>query len=259
MPTPKEELEKILKEYEIDQISGKFTSQDVKEDFSKFKDLDLDWSKTLSKGPEAMLADLKRSIRDYNDEEENNTFAQPSSVGLAVLQRAKQDLNNGVYEDLGKNDGKRIREYFKTFNSPARQEWCAAAISTWMKEGGVSFISGSLGALMVGQQFRNAKKWVERDNIKPQHLAPGNVAVWRSPKRGAGAGHIGVISSSNGYDFTSIEGNSGPKGDRVYENSHSAKDSNLVGIGILSDTFVKASANNRIVKIANKLIYKYDL
>ena len=256
-------IEDLLDKYQLKDPTKPFDPkemgqmQNLKDDLSRLN-VNLNLPELLNKDPEIIISELKRSLED--SEKESESVKTPSPLGLAALQKAKSDLSSGVYEDLGRNDGKRIREYFKNFNTSSGQEWCAAAVSTWMKEGGVSFIPGSLGALMVGEQFRQAKRWVNKEKIKPEHLAPGNIAVWRAPKRGAGAGHIGIISSSNGYDFTSIEGNSGPKGDRVYENSHNAKDSNLVGIGLLSDTLSsEASTTSRIVKIANKLIYKYNL
>ena len=182
-----------------------------------------------------------------------------SSFGLSVLQRAKSDLSNQVKEDLGANDGKRIREYFKNLNSSSGQPWCAAAVSTWMKEAGGGPVPGALGALNIGRQFKSAGKWVDKKDIKPEHLSPGNIVVWTRPSGGPGAGHIGVISSSSGSSFTSIEGNSGPQGDRVYENSHSINDGKLVGIGILSDMKPKNAykKTEQLIKLAARYQLKY--
>jgi hypothetical protein len=184
---------------------------------------------------------------------------QSSSFGLSVLSNAQKDLSEGVYEDLGRNDGKRIREYFKYFNSPAKQEWCAAAVSAWMIEAGGGPVQGSLGAREIGRQFESAGKWIPKNKIKPEDLALGNIAVWSRGEAGSGKGHIGVISSSDDYgNFSSIEGNSGPQGDRVYENRHSMNDSNLLGIGISSNDESFEDENMIISKskISIDLIYK---
>lgn len=157
---------------------------------------------------------------------------RPSSFGLAVLHNAQADI--GVTEDLGKNDGKRIREYFKYFNMGASQDWCAAAVSAWMKEAGGGPIAGSVGARQVGSQFANANLWVPKGKIQPKHLIPGNIAVWARGPSGSGLGHIGVIESSDGKNFTSIEGNSGTRSNAVVRNTHSINDANLLGIGMLT-------------------------
>src|ERR1035437_801637 len=157
---------------------------------------------------------------------------KPGSFGQGVLSAAKADL--GVKEDLGKNDGKRIREYFKLFNMEPGQDWCAVAVSTWMREAGGGPIAGGAGARNIGTQFAQANLWVPRKKITKEVMLPGNIAVWSRGGPGSWKGHIGVISSSNGNSFTSIEANSDRKSDSVVENSHSINDTNLLGIGILS-------------------------
>ena len=154
------------------------------------------------------------------------------SFGQKVLAAARQDL--GVREDLGKNDGKRIREYFKYFGTTAGKDWCAAAVSAWMREAGGGPIPGSMGARNVGAQFQQVGRWVPRDKISDKDLVPGNIVVWARGGPDSWKGHIGVIESASGTSFTSIEGNSGPTSDSVVKNSHSTKDGNLLGVGILS-------------------------
>ncbi len=172
-----------------------------------------------------------------------------SSFGEKVLSIAQSDL--GVHEDLGKNDGKRIREYFKYFNMGAGQNWCAAAVSAWMKEAGGGPISGAVGARAVGSQFASINKWVPKNKITEQCMSLGNIVIFSRGGPGSWEGHIGVIESSNGQGFTSIEGNSGPKSDSVVRNSHSINDSNLLGIGILSDYEPKATSLVKIEKLAD--------
>lgn len=186
----------------------------------------------------------------------------PSSPGLAILQRAKKDLIEGVSEDIGKNDGKRIREYFKHFGAGSGQEWCAAAVSAWMKEAGVNIIEGSLSAQEIGRQFKAKNKWVEKSELKPKHLQPGNIAVFSRGEPGSGKGHVGVIESSDDSGkFVSIEGNSGKNSSQVVRNTHSINDGNMLGVGIVSNDKMQANASiNNLLKFANifekKCLYK---
>lgn len=169
------------------------------------------------------------------------------SFGSQVLSAAQKDL--GVREDLGKNDGKRIREYFKYFDMGGGQDWCAAAVSAWIREAGGGPIQGAVGARNVGSQFAQIGKWVPQNKITPQAMTPGNIVVWSRGGPDSWKGHIGVLESFDGNNsFTSIEGNSGPRSDSVVRNSHSIKDSNLLGIGILSD-YVPKSKNAHIIRI----------
>ena len=268
------EIQNLLKE--IKSISSHKLD---KEDYDLIRELQLKDEELDSESLDELLKylnvedidDLGRDEIDLSGPKSRDTSVsssrkkyRASSFAEAVLNNAKQDLNEGVYEDLGRNDGKRIREYFKHLNSASGQEWCAAAVTAWMKEAGGGPVQGSLGAQEVGRQFQAAKKWIPRDKIKPEDLTPGNIAVWSRGEPGSGKGHIGVISSSDDSgNFSSIEGNSGPQSNRVYENRHSINDSNLLGIGILSDYTDSMSAEDDILSFAlndsiNK-IYKISL
>src|SRR5277367_2374771 len=138
-----------------------------------------------------------------NEPPRQNTAVQPNksnSFGQSVLSRAQADL--GVHEDLGKNDGKRIREYFKPFGMDAGQDWCAAAVSTWMSGGP---IRGGVGARAIGEQFAQANRWVPRKEITSAAMTPGNIVVWARGGPDSWKGHIGVIASYDGNNaFTSI-------------------------------------------------------
>jgi hypothetical protein len=179
--------------------------------------------------------------------------SQPKNFGSAVLAAARADL--GVHEDLGKNDGKRIRQYFKNFGMGGGQDWCAAAVSTWMKEAGGGPIPGGVGARNIGEQFKQAGLWIPKNKITSKDLTPGNIVIWSRGGPDSWRGHIGVIESSNGKNFVSIEANSGPKSDSVVRNSHSIADENLLGIGILS----KHSPRDTIAQVESfiDLFYKF--
>lgn len=194
---------------------------------------------------------------------EETPETETSSFGSQVLSNAQADL--GVREDLGKNDGRRIREYFKYFNMGGGQDWCAAAVSAWMKEAGGGPVSGSVGARAIAAQFAAAGKWVPKNKITPQVMVPGNIVVWSRGGPESYKGHIGVLESFDGRsNFTSIEANSGPKSDSVVRNSHSINDGNFLGVGILSDNIPnnsKRASVKKVVKLSNiyfKLIYGAD-
>lgn len=205
---------------------------------------------------------VSTEIDDHDDQ-----VAAPSSFGEAVLAKAKEDLAAGISEDPGpvKHKGKRISKYFGYLKMQDGQSWCAAAVSAWMREAGGGPIAGSAGARNIGNQFEQIGRFVQKKNIKPKDLSPGNIPVWSRGATGSGLGHVGVISSSSGRNFKSIEGNTGagiptknnPYGTpRVMEKSHSIDEGNLIGIGILSDLPPKSVKNlaanriNRLVKMA---------
>jgi len=189
-------------------------------------------------------------------EKSPNEERQPTGgFGSQVLANAKADL--GVREDLGKNDGKRIREYFKYFNMGGGQDWCAAAVSAWMREAGGGPIPGAVGARNIAGQFAQIGKWVSKDKITPQAMTPGNIVVWSRGGPDSWKGHIGVLESFDGRNgFTSIEANSGPRSDAVVSNSHTINDSNFLGVGILSD-YVPDNSKRASVRKVEGLIKIY--
>jgi hypothetical protein len=208
-------------------------------------------------------ADIATLIKNVSGDEDVDDMSAPSSIGQAVLSRAKADLDAGVKE-TSDNRGPRIDQYFKEMGWGVGQEWCAAAVSAWMKEAGVSVVSGSLGARNLGHQFESAKRWVPKNQLKPEHAQPGNIPVWSRGPSNSGQGHVGVIESTDGSgNFKYISGNSGSKSDSVTLGGGSIKDGNLIGIGILSDSGQEKTALNKkvdaVLKQANYyyLISKY--
>jgi hypothetical protein len=57
------------------------------------------------------------------------------------------------------------------------------------------------------------------------------IVVWHRGAPGAWTGHVGVVSQADEQRFRSIEGNSGPAGDRVAEMQHHLGEANLLGAG----------------------------
>jgi len=200
-------------------------------------------------------SELLSDIQSPQELEEPAQQYKPSSFGQNVLANAKADL--GVTEDLGKNDGKRIREYFKYYNLSAGQDWCAAAVAAWMKEAGGGPIAGAIGVKEIARQFKQIGRFIPKNKITPEIMQAGNIVMWNRGGPDSNQGHIGVIETSDGKSFTSIEGNSGTKSNSVVRNNHSINDGNLLGIGLLSDYVpnVKSPTANYAIELAN-LFYK---
>lgn len=173
-----------------------------------------------------------------------------AGLGSAVRSEAIADLRADVREvPAGSNDGPAIRAYFDGTGVEPPQNWCAAAVTTWMKRAaqklGVSLpVTGSLGAKALMEQFRRTGRFVTAAEIRRDHrrLSAGMIVFWdrSDPARPSTAwwGHVGVCSSVEqdpafGHIFGSIEGNSGTRGDRVAEMSRSVDDPRFLGAGWL--------------------------
>lgn len=163
-----------------------------------------------------------------------------NNLGLATLERAKIDLDKGIYEDLGPNDGHRIREYAANYGLKPPINWCAVALCTWLKEACQALevdmpIVGSAAAQGVMSQFIKIGIWTPKKAIGESDIIAGNVPIWSRPPK-AWMGHIGIIElTARNKSFYSIEGNSGPKGDKVACVEHYLDDARLLGIGRLTE------------------------
>lgn len=162
----------------------------------------------------------------------------------AVIARARKDI--GVGEDFGHNDGQRIREMGRRFGFIPGSNWCAIAVSDWLLKGaedaGVrSPVQGSQGAQALMGQFKAAGRWLPASDARksPTLVKAGMVPVWdrSDPARPESSwwGHIGLTTSGADVlgSFSTIEGNSGPKGDRVVENKRLLSEPKLFGFGRL--------------------------
>ncbi len=156
--------------------------------------------------------------------------------GELVVRHALADL--GVREDLGRNDGQRIREYANHFGLIPPVNWCALAVSCWLLEASLECatcppIAGSPAARGVMGQLIEAGLWVPYHRIQPLHLAPGTVIVWWRGARDGWQGHIGIVEQQLVPMATvqTIEGNSGQQGDRVARMTRELNDPRLLGVG----------------------------
>lgn len=170
------------------------------------------------------------------------TVKRPSLVE-GMIARAHADL--GVWEELGPNDGQRIREMLKPFGIVGAANWCAAAVSDWLRRGaedaGVTApIAGSAGAQKLMANFKAVGRWVPASDARktPSLVRAGMVPVWDRATPGkpetSWLGHVAVATAGvTEGSFPTVEGNSGPAGDRVAEMSRRLDDPRLFGFGFV--------------------------
>lgn len=165
-------------------------------------------------------------------------------IGAAVIARALADL--GVREDLGHNDGVRIREMMAPWGGKPGQNWCAFATSTWIKLGAADAlveppIPGSGGAQAIMAQFKAVKRWISAAEARknPSLVRAGLVPVWDRSVAGDPSkswwGHVGVTTgpADASGKFPTIEGNSGIDGARCARMERALSDGRLFGFGVL--------------------------
>lgn len=161
----------------------------------------------------------------------------------AILARAKRDL--GVTEDLGHNDGKRIREMGKRWGFHPGNNWCAFAVSAWIFEGASDAgveppVDGSPGVLVLMNQFKQIKRFVSASEARknPSLVRRGMIVFWDRSVPGrpetSWFGHVGAVTGpvKSGL-FPTIEGNSGQDGARVAEMSHALSEPRIFGFGFV--------------------------
>lgn len=167
----------------------------------------------------------------------------PTDLGPAALAVAREEL--GVTEDLGHNDGARIRDYWEGTGLGPPSNWCAAFVRFCLHTAAERFglpltIEGSPGAKNTRDQFKAAGRWIPADVLRdhPELLIPGMVPVWDRSVPGRPEtswwGHIGFCSAQaapNGL-FRSIEGNSGAAGEFVEEMNRNVFDPRFLGAGV---------------------------
>lgn len=196
-----------------------------------------------SDGTYVDYATTVHAVKLDDDEDDDPADTTPGStvsrgtLGQAVLEQALVDLDAGVHEDLGRNDGKRIREYLQPWNLRPPQNWCSVAIAAWLRQacefhGLEQPIAGSPGAQATMAQLKKAGLWVNASKITEDDLQEGNIIVWRRPPA-SWTGHIALLERVSGGEMITIEGNSGPKADRVARMRRRLDNPLLLGIGRL--------------------------
>ncbi|WP_438029044.1 peptidoglycan-binding domain-containing protein [Sorangium sp. So ce233] len=167
--------------------------------------------------------------------------AAPRELPAAFLAAALADLGAGIVE-VAPNDGDRIREMLAAVGVTWPDHWCAAAVTDWIRVGAKALgiappVRGSAGALALMAQFQQIGAFISAAELlkNPALLEPGDVAFWTRGEPGSGKGHTAAVKTpAAGTLFTSIDGNGGPKGDRLATTPRDLRDPRFLGVGKLS-------------------------
>lgn len=160
-----------------------------------------------------------------------------ASLGQALLDEALATL--GLKESRP-NAGPEIDTWLRSVGAGSPNNWCAAAVSHWLKRaarelGAEPPIAGSAGAKAIMGQLQKAARWVDAKDLRSGkvEMRPGMIVVWHRGKPGDWTGHIGVLERVpvDGVTFSTIEGNSGPTSTEVARMSRRLDDPNLLGMG----------------------------
>jgi hypothetical protein len=170
-----------------------------------------------------------------------------TSIGGLAMQAALAELNAGAREE-GENGGPYVRKYLSGCERGGRKvgitssAWCAAFVG-WcdhmaqraLEVAGEPAESPCRWRAAVWELVADAKAagaWREAAEYSP---LPGDLAVFRrdgqDPRRQGHHGHVGRVETAPNAAgaYLSIEGNSGPSGDRVVRVKRSLGDDDLVG------------------------------
>lgn len=172
---------------------------------------------------------------------ETFTSVTTDVLGEATLEEALRDLMAGVREEGCANCGPIVEAYLSAAGHNGPGSWCAAAASAWMIRAGQRIgvtvpFKPTAGAKNIMYQLQTIGRWLPPDT-DPRWLGPGMMVVWdRSSAPGLEwQGHVGVLERvADANNFTTIDGNTGPDGTRVWRNERKFSNPKLLGFGLLS-------------------------
>ncbi|TKB98645.1 CHAP domain-containing protein [Pedobacter cryophilus] len=123
-------------------------------------------------------------------------------------------LQIGVREASGNNDGKAVEMYLQTVGLKKGPPWCAAFVSWVFQQAGYSKPRTAWSPALFGPK------------VKSKEIIPGNLfGIWMVPLNRIG--HVGLIESRQGHWIMTIEGNTnlagGREGDGVYRKRRAIK------------------------------------
>lgn len=161
--------------------------------------------------------------------------SSPTTFGEALLAAARADL--GVREQGGHNRGPEVDAWLRALDVTPPGNWCAAAVAKWLRDasaatGMTSPIPGSPGAKATMAQLQTVGRWHGRDTMRAAARS-GSIVVWHRGDPASWTGHIGIVETVNEQGMATIEGNSGPAGDRVARMRRLWSDPLLLGIGVV--------------------------
>ncbi|HRV76350.1 MAG TPA: CHAP domain-containing protein, partial [Candidatus Saccharimonadales bacterium] len=171
------------------------------------------------------------NIESYADYSSSGGLGDCNSSGSGgtVVQIAEAEV--GRKEEGSSNCGDEIEKYFSETNQSCGIPWCAVFVNWVFKEAGQPIGGGAL-AKGVGQWFEDNKFFFSwKEQFRPQ---PGDIFVKGRGSSGAqldgGIGHIGIVVAVNGYQISTVEGNSSNSvSKRTYQDYRAIP--SLVGFG----------------------------
>lgn len=124
-------------------------------------------------------------------------------------------------EATGRNDGDRVEHMLRMTGLPKGNPWCAAAVYTWLVEGGVG-VPGGGRAYAWSPTWHPAHRqvWTARRGVNStfqgrggRQVRPADVFGLHYANLGR-IGHVGLIHSDGGRYWITIEGNTNDAGSR---------------------------------------------
>lgn len=178
----------------------------------------------------------------------NTTFDH--ELAAALLTRAERDVGV-VREEGGKNRGPIVNQYLALVHEAPGANWCAAALSAWLKDAYAAIgrrLACNLysGAKLMGSELQRVGwRWVPRAEMREETVPPGSVVVFdmaqpdnpATPQNEHAAtrwqGHIGVLRvwdiGTKAHAFECVEGNSGALGNEVARMPRTTRDTRIMG------------------------------
>lgn len=166
---------------------------------------------------------------------------ESDEVAAALIEAARKDL--GVKE-TSMNWGPRIEQMLRNVGDVTPQEWCAAAVSTWVmsafrKLNKTLPLKGSDTPNLLVAQFQdlaNASRmgWVPGDEIRldGRVLQPGMIVFYQARTRRGSANHVGIVEQRiDDTHYGIIDGNSGPNEDMVARTKKRYDSPTILGAG----------------------------
>lgn len=104
----------------------------------------------------------------------------------------------GIEEMGGDNRGPLVEAFQKAVDGKAQGEpWCAAFVAYCIQETGVPH------TLKLSEHVLTL--WKSNPHAQRKEPAPGLVVCWQ--KQGTTLGHAGIVEDVDGFNFTTLEGN----------------------------------------------------
>ena len=164
----------------------------------------------------------------------------PPEFVEALVTYALADVDRVV--ETSPNRGPEIDRMLEYTGQAPGQNWCAAALSSWIRdasvESGIAAPARSAGARALVDQLRAAGvvDWIPKASMPVGFIAPrGAIGLWdRSTRPGGWEAHVGVSEGrhADGPTWRSIEGNGPPSGDRVTWTLRTSDDPRLLGVAV---------------------------